>query len=175
MTTATTTSTDRPVRVGVFSTIAQADRAVENLLAAGFTAREISVICSDPAKEAHFREFEKQEPAGANTLPAAATGGAIGAALGGLTALTGIVATGGIGLLGAGAIAAGAGGVFGGLIGAMSTRGLEKEPSDFYDQSVQSGKILVAVEVEGEDQSRLAAATRMLAEAGAEPLPLPEG
>lgn len=166
----------QPVRVGVFPTIEAADHAVAGLLAEGFTRSEISVLCSDPAKEAHFREFEKQEPAGTYTLPAVASGGAIGAALGGLTALAGIVATGGIGLLGAGAIAAGAGGVFGGLIGAMSTRYVEKEAANFYDQSVTAGKILVAVEVHGDhDQSRLATAARVLADAGAEPLPLPEG
>src|SRR5687768_13510665 len=90
---------ERPIRVGVFNTIAAADEAVDHLLAAGFTRDEISVLCSDPAKEAHFRGLKTPEPAGSHTFPAAATGGAIGAALGGLTALTGIVATGGIGLL----------------------------------------------------------------------------
>src|SRR5687767_6288649 len=103
---------EKPIRIGVFSTVEAADRAVQNLLDAGFTRDQISVICSDPSKEAHFRRFE-EEPAGTYTLPASVTGGAIGAVLGGLTALTGVVATGGIGLIGAGAIAAGAGGVFG--------------------------------------------------------------
>jgi hypothetical protein len=104
------------------------------------------------------------------------TGGAIGATLGGLTALTGIVATGGIGLLATGAIGAWAGGAFGGLIGAMATRGVEKETADFYDQAVVRGKILVAAEDHGPDQqARLAVASRVLDEAGAEPLPLREG
>jgi hypothetical protein len=167
---------EKPIRIGVFSNVAAADHAVQNLLEAGFTKDEISVICSDPVKERHFKRFEKEEPAGTYTMPASVTGGAIGAALGGLTALTGVVATGGIGLLGAGAIAAWAGGVFGGLIGAMTTRGVERETADFYDQAVAGGKILVAAEDHGANQqARLAAAAHALAEAGAEPLPLREG
>ena len=167
---------DKPVRAGVYATVAEADAAVQGLLDAGFSRNEISVICSDPVKEAHFRAIEKEEPAGTFAAPAAVSGGTIGAALGGLTALTGIVATGGIGLLAAGAISAWAGGMFGGLIGAMVTRGFEKEAADFYDQSVSQGKILVAIEVnEPNQQSRLGDAARILEEAGAEPLPLSEG
>ena len=171
-----TTAADKPIRVGVYPTIAQADQAVQGLLDAGFTREEISVLCSDPAKEAHFQAFEKEEPAGTYTLPAAATGGAIGATLGGLTAFAGVVATGGIGLLAAGAVGLLSGGAFGSLIGAMVTRGFEKSAANFYDQAVVAGKVLVAVEVHGPDQqARLATAARVLEAAGAEPLPLVEG
>lgn len=171
-----TATADKPIRVGVYNTIEQADQAVQGLLDAGFTREEISVLCSDPAKEAHFREFEKEKPAGTFTLPAAATGGAIGATLGGLTALAGVVATGGIGLLAAGAVGLLSGGAFGSLIGAMVTRGFEKSAANFYDQAVVAGKILVAVEDHGPNhQARLAIAARALEDAGAEPLPLVEG
>jgi hypothetical protein len=55
-------------------------------------------------------------------------------------------------------------------------RGVEKEAADYYDQAVQQGKLLVAVELQDpSDAGRLAKAERILAEAGAEPLPLPEG
>jgi hypothetical protein len=167
---------ERPVRVGVYDTIGEADRAVEDLLAAGFTKDEITVICSDQAKERHFREFEHQDRAGQNTPAAAATGGAIGATLGGLTALASVVATGGLSLVAAGAIGAWAGGVFGGLVGAMMTRGIEKEAADYYDQAVAEGRILVAAEHHGSNQdAMLGKATRILSKAGAEPLPLREG
>ncbi len=66
--------------------------------------------------------------------------------LGGLTAVAGFATTGGIGLLAAGGVAAWSGAVAGGLIGAMLTRGVERELADFYDQEVTRGKILVAVE-----------------------------
>ena len=39
-------SPERPIRVGVFENVEQADAAVSDLLAAGFTKEEITVICS---------------------------------------------------------------------------------------------------------------------------------
>jgi hypothetical protein len=64
--------------------------------------------------------------------------------------------------------------VLGGFLGAMATRGVEKEAANFYDQAVSQGKLLVAVE-EHEQLPSLALAEHVLAESGAEPLPLPEG
>jgi predicted ABC-type sugar transport system permease subunit len=68
------------------------------------------------------------------------------------------------------------GAVVGTFLGAMLSRGTEKEAADFYDQAVERGKLLVVVEIHqpGADE-RLAVAERLLADAGAEPLPLPEG
>lgn len=166
----------RPIRVGVYPTIQAADCAVQNLLKAGFSSEHISVLCSDQTKEAHFRGFEHEEPAGSFTPTAVAVGGAIGAALGGLTILAGAVTTAGLGLLAAGGIAAWTGGVVGGLIGAMTTRGVEPEVADFYDQAVTAGKILVAVEDHSEAQRQnLERAEQVLAACGAEPIALPQG
>jgi len=163
----------RPVRAGVFSTVEATEEAVRRLLAAGFLKEQITVICSDDTKERYFREFEHQEPAGVNTPAALATGSAIGATVAG--AATGAigVATGGLPFLVAAGIGIMAGAVWGGFLGAMMTRGLEKEAANFYDQEVQRGKLLVTVE--SQDASRLAQAEKILAAAGAEPLALPEG
>jgi len=60
----------------------------------------------------------------------------------------------------------------------MLTRGTEKEISNYYDQAVLEGKLLVAVEIHDHDGGlRLARAEQILDEAGAEaePLPLSEG
>jgi len=166
---------DQPIRVGVYSTIADADKAVDGLVKLGFTKDHITVICSEDWKVAHFREFRHEDPSGMHTPAASAIGGAIGAVLGGMSAVIGTVATGGIGLLAAGGAAAWAGGIVGGLIGAMMTRGLEKELADYYDQAVVRGRILVAAEDRSPGgQQRLAAAARMLEEAGAEPVPMRE-
>jgi hypothetical protein len=167
----------KPVRVGVFDRIRDADRAVEMLSAAGFAPSAISVICPTCTKE-RWQEYERKDPAGSHAPAAAAGGGAIGALLGGLIGIAGAAATGGAALLVAGPLLTGAAGgaVAGGLIGAMSTRGGEKEVADFYDQALQRGKILVGVEVaDDEDQARLETAERVLLEAGAEPIPLPRG
>lgn len=167
---------ERPIRVGVYTTVAQADAVINQLQQAGFTRDHISVLCSDPARERHFREFEHQEPAGTYTPAAAATGSVIGAVVGGLAAVAGLVTTGGAAVFAAGAIATWAGGVVGGLVGAMMTRGVEKELANFYDQALTAGKILVAVEDHGPRQAeRLAAAERIIAASGAEPMQLPEG
>jgi outer membrane lipoprotein SlyB len=166
----------QPVRAGIFSTLQGAERAVRGLLAAGFTKEQITVICSDETKERYFREFEHQEPAGANTQAAAAAGGAIGATIGGVAAGAVGVATGGLPLLVAGGIGLMAGAIWGGFIGAMMTRGIEKEAANFYDQEVQRGKLLVTVEEKGDHHiPTLADAERIFAEAGAEPIPLSEG
>jgi hypothetical protein len=170
----------RPIRVGIFATLRAADRAVADLVSTGFTKDQISVVCSNEAVERHFEGFHHEDPAGTTTPRNAAVGGAIGATLGGLGVLAGAAATGGASLLFTGGIAAWAGAVFGGLIGAMTSRGVEREVADYYDQAVQSGKILVAVDMEEEGNpsvqaQRLAAAEDILADAGAEPLPLREG
>lgn len=165
----------RPFRAGVFSSIPAADRVVAQLLAAGIRPEQLSVLCSDEAVERHFEAFHHEDPAGENTPAMAATGGAIGATIGGLTAAAIGVATGGVALLAAGGLALMAGGVAGGLVGAMMTRGVEKEIADYYDQAVQNGKILIAVEVDGDESEKLAIAERIIAQGGAEPLALREG
>jgi len=73
-------------------------------------------------------------------------------------------------------LSAGTGALTGGLIGAMLSRGLEKEDANYYSQAVQGGKVLVSVEYEGADQDeRLAVAESVFREAGAEPVPLEKG
>ena len=173
----TTQITNRPtVRAGVFAEVDSARRAVNALLAAGFSPEQITVVCSDENKERHFKRFEHQQPAGKNTPAAAAAGGSIGAAAGGIAAAALGIAVGGPAfavLGGAGLIT---GGLVGSFLGAMATRGLEKEAANFYDQAVQSGKLLVVVEdLHGDSAARLTQAERLLSEAGAEPMPLPEG
>jgi hypothetical protein len=174
---ATSLTTDTPVRVGVFSDVASTERAISRLLAAGTRREQITVICSDETKERYFREFERQKPAGSNAPAAAAAGGTFGAALGGMATLAGGIALGGLPLLVLGGAGILTGGVVGGFLGAMLSRGFEKEAANFYDQAVQRGKLLIAVEDHtAAGPENLARAERILAESGAErPMPLPEG
>jgi hypothetical protein len=166
---------EKPIRVGIFSTVREADQAVRGLLNLGYTQDQISVVCSEAWKAAHFTDYHHEDPSGSHTGTAAAVGGTIGAVLGGMTAVIGTVATGGLGLLAAGGVSAWAGGIVGGLIGAMTTRGVEHELADYYDQAVVRGKILVAAEDRNPaGLARLQQAARVLEEAGAEPLALRE-
>ncbi|MBI3862336.1 MAG: hypothetical protein HY290_10620 [Planctomycetia bacterium] len=164
------------VTAGVFSDLATADRAVSGLLQTGFTPAQITVICSDEAREQHFRKFEHQEPAGAHAGMGSAAGAGIGAAIGGLAAIAVGAASGAVPLVIAGAAGIAAGSGAGAFVGAMTTRGDEKEVSNFYDQAVREGQILVSVEDHGPGhEARLARAAKVIADAGAKPIPLPEG
>jgi hypothetical protein len=171
-------SPERPIRVGVFENVEQADAAVSDLLAAGFTKEEITVICSRAIVQRHFKAFEHQDPAGSHTVGAVAIGGVSGAALGGLGAVVLAVAAplGGAALLIAGSLALWTGGVVGGLVGAMMTRGIERELANFYDQEVENGKILVAAEQTDPARGRdLEHAAQIFAQHGAKSMPLREG
>jgi hypothetical protein len=166
---------DRPVRVGVFSSVEKAHQAVQNLLDAGFTKDQITVVCSDKHRERLFQEFEHQDPAGTTTAEKALAGGVVGAAVGGLAAII-AAATGGIAFLIAGGVVVAGAATFGTLVGAMMSRGVEKELANFYDQEVEAGKLLVAAEDEGPHAAaHLIQAERILADADAIPMKLPEG
>lgn len=151
----------KPIRAGVCQTVAQAERTVAALRSAGFTAEEISVICSDDAKAQHFQDSETAQPSGAHSGEALdkAAAGAFG--LGTAAVLTALLTSAGTALFVIGAFAGlAAGGTFAGL---MATRGIEKETADFYDQALQRGDLLVAVEVHGEHaDERLRQAKRVL-------------
>lgn len=164
------------VRAGVFSSLAAADRAVAGLLADGFSIDEITVVCSDTSRERHFRDFEHQEPAGEHAAEGVTAGASMGALAGSLTAIAVGAASGAVPLVIAGAAGLAAGSTMGGFVGAMLTRGGEKELSNFYEQALRDGQILVAVEKHGPDaEARLARAAEIIAEAEAKPISLPEG
>ena len=172
-------SSEKPIRAAIFTEIQEADAAVKKLLDAGFTNEEITVVCSDATKERYFREYDHQDQAGRNVPVAAGIGGALGMTLFGLTAVAAGLATGGVAFVVAGGTGMWTGTVVGGLVGAMMTRGFEREVADFYDQAVVTGDILVAVEPHGETQAanenRLTAAEEIFRSAGAKPLPLSKG
>ncbi len=170
--------TQSPIRVGVFASVEAADSAVRGLQAAGFTREQISVICSDKSKEAFFKDFEHEQPAGTKTPRTAATGGVIGAVVGSAIAVTTLVATGGLAILVIGPLCAGTGAAVGTFIGAMTSRGVEHQAANYYDQALRRGQLLVAAEVPAgapDANVRLARAERAFEEAGAEPIPLPAG
>jgi uncharacterized protein YcfJ len=171
------TQSQSTVRVGIFGSVASADAAIVRLINAGFTKEQITVVAPRRIKD-HFAPEHPMEPGGSHTAGAVAVGGAIGAVLGGVIAAAAIIGTGATALIVAGPlVAAAAGGAAaGGFIGAMMTRGVEREAAQFYDQAVRDGKILVGVAYTGADQrARLTLVERVLNEAGAEPLPLQQG
>lgn len=168
--------TIRPIRIGVYESVDSAQQALEALKGAGFTDQEISVLCSEKYQAEQFSGEVSDVETNSEAATAAVAGGALGSGLGGLMALAGLATVAGIPVIAAGALAASlAGGVVGGLAGAMIERGFDKEPADYFDQAVTDGKILVSVEPVGRDEERLATAAQLLKDAGAEPISLLEG
>ncbi|REJ88784.1 MAG: hypothetical protein DWQ34_21195 [Planctomycetota bacterium] len=173
MSSSDTQATSKPIRAATFRSAEAAQNAVDRLSAAGFTQEQISVVCSDEAAKREFAKYKHEEPAGSHTAEAAATGGAAGAILGGLTT-AGLATATGISLLAAGPSFLIGGAVAGSFIGAMQTRGEERELADYYDQALTRGDLLVAVEDFDEDgrQQRLERAEQIFRESGAEPIRL---
>jgi hypothetical protein len=162
------------VHVGVFAGMTQADRAVGELLKAGFSKEQITVIApSAPAEK--YQDFHKRDPSGSHATVGAATGGAIGLVLGGLLAASIVASSGGVGLVVIGPLlsASGAGALSGGFVGAMMSRGFDREVADFYDQALEKGQILVSVESgTGVSPADLKAADDIFVTAGAEQVTL---
>ena len=156
-----------PVRAGVFASTEKALQAVDDLHDVGFTWEQISVICSDQKQRELFPTQTQLGRTGNldnSAIDAAATGAL---SLGG-AAVAAILVTGPgmmIAVLGAFAGIAAAG-TFTSL---MITRGFESEATDFYEQAVQEGQILVAVEIPDhvpDAESRRELAAELLTAAG---------
>lgn len=139
-------------RVGIFDSVSAADRAVENLRTAGYAEREIGILCSEKYKDhffpslrrAHLPEEQPQHPI--------ATGGLLGATIGGMTMVATTLVTGGVSLLAA-PVLLGGGAIAGSFAGAMSTV-YDNDEQNHYDQAIEKGKILVVVEVHGENKEQ---------------------
>lgn len=163
-------SKDFPIRLTVCDTADEARHLVRDLQAAGFTADEISIVCSEESCERDFAPFIHERPAGAETDTAMNAAGATVAGLGAAAVAIGLLTTAGTAIFAVGAFAGlAAGGTFASL---MMTRGAEKELADYYDQSITHGKIVVAVETDSPERQQKA--DDILWEEGRAPTALPK-
>lgn len=156
------------MRVGVFSKISAADRAVERLLEAGFTPDQITLVCSGETHENFFKEYgdSTQNSAGKGEVTSGAT---LGATIGGLSAIALGAATGAVPLVIAGIAGASGGSAMGGFVGLMSSKGVERDFLNSCHEQVLAGKLLVSAEDHGEDaETKLAVAQRIFIEEGSE-------
>lgn len=163
------------IELAVFDSEARAAKAIVALQESGIRDDEVTVFQSKEDGQQPFESFEAEAETG---VPAnhAVAGSLVGGSLGGLSAVATLATVAGLPVLVAGGMAAAlAGGVVGGLAGAMMNRGLKKESADYFEQAVADGKIVVAVEPADHSPERLATAARVLADSGAQPIPLNEG
>ena len=134
---------------GIYQSANDAERAVDHLLAAGFSNSDISVLLPDDESTRSFaHEKNTKAPEGATTGVTA--GGVIGGTLG-LLAGIGALAIPGVGpLIAAGPIMAalaglGVGGALGGVVGALVGLGIPEYEARRYEGRLKEGGTLLSV------------------------------
>lgn len=153
---------------GLFSSRASAEQATEELMKAGFSADDISILMSEGTQGREFAlKQATKAPEGATT--GATIGGVLGAIAGGLAAV-GTLAIPGLALVAAGPIVAaltglGAGAAAGGLTGGLIGLGIPEHEAKFYKEELGRGGILVGVYAH---KDRVKLAREILETSGAE-------
>jgi len=134
--------------VGVFNTREEAERAIDKLMAQGYTRDQIGVV----GKNAEGKVVAQTE---GNAGEGAAIGAATGAGVAGLVSLGisyGLIPAIGpilaVGPLAAALLSAASGAAAAGLAGALIGWGVPEEDAKFYESQVESGKFLVTVNAE---------------------------
>jgi hypothetical protein len=134
---------------GIYSSNAAAERAVDQLNAAGFSNQDVSVLMADRQGSKDFAaEKRTKAPEGATT--GVGVGGALGGTLG-LLAGIGALAIPGVGpLIAAGPIMGalaglGVGGTVGGVVGALIGLGIPEYEAKRYEGRVKDGGVLLSV------------------------------
>ncbi|MGI9527411.1 MAG: hypothetical protein ACR2MS_09915 [Weeksellaceae bacterium] len=146
-----------------FSTRKEADLAYNDLIERGYTEDEIDVLMSDKTRDTFIDGNQDSElgnkvaeDAGKGSL----IGGGIGAVVGAIAAIGTNVIFPGLGLIVAGPLAAGlagagTGAVAGGLIGALTSHGVDEEEAKHYHKRIEDGDIYLGVKPKSEDDSRV--------------------
>ncbi len=158
--------------IGAFDTSADAEKAAQNLAAAGIQRNDISLVANNEGGK--YAPVTDTAPDG-NTVTGhalghdAMVGAEWGAGIGLLVGMTGLaipglgwIATAGW-LMGT-ILGAGTGAVVGGLVGALTHVGVPEEDASHYTEAVRRGSILLAVRAEDAEAQRVAG---ILSDAGA--------
>src|SRR5262249_47249636 len=138
----------------------------------GFSKDHLAVICPEKFScEFHPDNVPRAAPPGSKAATAVVEGSAVGATLGGIALIATAIATGGVGVLPAIPVLIGGGAIAGGFSTLISSEGYGEGVGELYEQAIHYGKIVVGVEIEGEDAgTKLSKAGQILLDAGAETL-----
>jgi hypothetical protein len=157
-----------PTVTGLFRNRASAEAAFRSAQSLGYDASDINVIMSDETRE---REFEgkssalaqkAQESAPESSQAAEELGGPAGGTVGTIAPVIAAIGTvlliPGLGLAAAGPVAialtaAGAVGLAGGLIGALTQWGVPKSRVQEYEAAVRKGGILLGVKAKSQEEA----------------------
>lgn len=155
---------------GIYPNNSAAERAVDQLIAAGFSNQDVSVLMADHQGSKDFAaEKNTKAPEGATT--GVGVGGAVGGTLG-LLAGIGALAIPGVGpLIAAGPIMGalaglGVGGAVGGVVGALVGLGIPEYEAKRYEGRVKDGGVLVSVHCDSSNE--VSRAKELLKATGAE-------
>jgi hypothetical protein len=141
---------------GIYSSVTQAEVAVDALVNEGFPNSDVSVLMSDNQGSKDFAH-EKNTKAPEGTTTGVATGGVVGGTLG-LLAGIGALAIPGVGpLIAAGPIMGalaglGVGGAVGGIVGALVGMGIPEYEAKRYEGRVKEGGILLSAHCDTSEQ-----------------------
>jgi hypothetical protein len=140
---------------GIYRTVQDAERGVDELMTSGFRKEDISVLLpeNEGTKDfAHKKETKAPEGATAGASAGAVVGGTLGLLAGiGALAIPGLgpfIAAGPI----MGALAGvGTGGVVGGIVGALIGMGIPEYEAKRYEGMIKEGGILLSVHCDNSD------------------------
>jgi hypothetical protein len=134
---------------GIYQTSAQAERAVDDLVRAGFPSGDISVLLQDARGTrdlAHHKDTKAPEGAAAGVTAGGIIGGTLGVLVGiGTLAIPGLGPFIAAGPIMAGLAGLGAGGAVGGLIGSLIGMGIPEYEAKRYEGRLKSGGVLLSV------------------------------
>ena len=145
---------------GLYGTVAQAERAVDALVSAGFSNADVSVLMADKQGTRDFAH-EKQTKAPEGAATGAAAGGTVGGTLG-LLAGIGALAIPDVGpFIAAGPIMGtlaglGVGGAVGGLVGALVGLGIPEYEAKRYEGRLKEGGVLLSAHCDTADEIKRA-------------------
>ena len=143
--------------VGVFSTRAEADRAIAALKAAGYRDDQIGMVGKDERGNTVKTGTADDNHAGEGAAIGAAAG-ALGGAAVGAGILMGVIPVIGpalaLGTLGTVLVNAAGGAALADIAGALVGWGIPEEDAKFYEQEVRNGRYLVTVECGTGDDAR---------------------
>jgi len=154
--------------VGTYDNIQTAYAVANDLIQAGFSRSDISVVASDPKNEYSAYADDRFVDPGDDVAKGAGIGAALGG-LGGLLVGLGALAIPGIGpVIAAGPLlaaltGAGVGAVTGGIVGALMDLGIPDEEAHVYSEGLRRGHVLVVAQV---PDASADAVTRMMQRAG---------
>src|SRR5271154_6922446 len=141
---------------GIYPSRATAEIAVNQLISAGFSHADVSVLMADSQGSKDFAA-EKNTKAPEGAVTGVSVGGTVGGTLG-LLAGIGALAIPGVGpLIAAGPIMGalaglGVGGTVGGLVGALVGMGIPEYEAQRYEGRVKEGGILVSVHCDSSEE-----------------------